>query len=343
MKIKLFTTHRCNLACKYCYVEQSPNKEMSIEVAAKSIREGLTYAQDQSFRVDFFGGEPLLRVDFVKSVTRLTKKLADYYSIIPRFILETNGTILTDKIIDFFKKEKFTISVSLDGNHISNDKNRVDHKGNSVYTLVCKNLDVLINNLIETQIIIVIHPMSLKALAQNIINFVEKKISYIVLSPDLSANWTIQSLKDLFNEYELFLNWYKNVQESIQTQFKFIEKKSYRINQINIDPEYTIDFNGNIFLCDRLASTGKPCYAVGNIFESLFPTLTKKLTCDICKVQVACGKYWMKGECRSFLNYSFGTFPALYNLLARELSNKYDIAIKQLCMSPMTEKNLILS
>nr|WP_275382279.1 hypothetical protein [Xenorhabdus bovienii] len=44
-------THRCNLACKYCYNEDIRNPVMTIEVLEKTIKDTFDYANDNKVLV----------------------------------------------------------------------------------------------------------------------------------------------------------------------------------------------------------------------------------------------------------------------------------------------------
>ena len=62
--VHLNLTHRCNLACRYCYVAQEP-MDMPWEVARDSIdflAKNATLSKRRP-EICFFGGEPLLRWD----------------------------------------------------------------------------------------------------------------------------------------------------------------------------------------------------------------------------------------------------------------------------------------
>jgi uncharacterized protein len=66
MKYTLFLTHRCNLACEYCYVSKNSDR-MSLETAAKIIDFAFrnTPAAEE-IELGFFGGEPLLEFCYAK-------------------------------------------------------------------------------------------------------------------------------------------------------------------------------------------------------------------------------------------------------------------------------------
>src|ERR1039458_4126085 len=73
MKYTLFLTHRCNLACDYCYVSKSSDC-MSLSVAQRVIDfafQNTPPADD--IEIGFFGGEPLLEFPLLRDVTRIVR------------------------------------------------------------------------------------------------------------------------------------------------------------------------------------------------------------------------------------------------------------------------------
>lgn len=127
--LTLNTTHGCNMACKYCFVSTSEDRKnvMQLPVVRKSIINMIEANQEaERYIIYFFGGEPLLHKQFIKDAVQIAKEEI----ILKRnkkvcFLLNTNGTLIDDAILQFFKKEDFTVTVSLDGPEDINDLNRV--------------------------------------------------------------------------------------------------------------------------------------------------------------------------------------------------------------------------
>lgn len=146
-KVTLQLTQSCNFRCKYCsYTQSNPlqrhhaNKEMSKETAEKAIR----FLRDHSVDcpdvcVGFYGGEPLLKMELVKELTKYAEKILSGKNII--FTITTNGSLLTDDIVEFFLLHDFHVVISLDGPKEINDKNRVYANGTGTFDSVIKNLE----------------------------------------------------------------------------------------------------------------------------------------------------------------------------------------------------------
>ena len=111
-------THRCNFNCSYCYnasLERSQNTELSTEqwcIALDQLRKiGVE-------RVIFTGGEPFLRDDLAELLA-YSNNLGNYTEVL------TNGSLLTNDLIDEFSNYINRIIISLDSlDQSTQSKNR---------------------------------------------------------------------------------------------------------------------------------------------------------------------------------------------------------------------------
>ncbi len=141
-------THRCNLACKYCYNEDVRKPIMTLDILEKTILETFSYTKKvkEFTSIDFIwhGGEPMLAgLDFYKKVIELQNKYSGdmHYTN----ILQTNGTLINNKWADFLLNNKFLVSISIDGPKLYHDKNRIDKKGNGSFDRVIASIKKLHN------------------------------------------------------------------------------------------------------------------------------------------------------------------------------------------------------
>ena len=105
-------THSCNLGCKYCYVSTEAEKGvMSEETLENMIDKVVSLHEKVSFI--WHGGEPLLMpLDFYRQAVQLQKK-HEGKEIGNGF--QTNGTLVTDEVLDFCVENDFSLGFSLDG------------------------------------------------------------------------------------------------------------------------------------------------------------------------------------------------------------------------------------
>ena len=135
----LIVTHRCNLACKYCFVHQDPS-DMPLQVAIDTIDFLVKNNPNlKEHRIFFFGGEPLLRfhdlmIPVIEYAIRAYPERNFYFS------MTTNSVLMTDEVIEAIKKYNIGVLTSIDGNHITQDYNRPFHNGQGSSEIVEKHI-----------------------------------------------------------------------------------------------------------------------------------------------------------------------------------------------------------
>lgn len=150
--LNLNISNDCNLACKYCFFYSNPPPEnepamMEFETAKLAIDYLLQNSSDSAKRLNivFFGGEPLLNfqliekcLDYLKSIEIPKDKevLCDIF---------TNGTLLTNPIIEFVAQNKIRLIISIDGPKEINDKLRpFKHKSGSSFDTIIRNVNKIL-------------------------------------------------------------------------------------------------------------------------------------------------------------------------------------------------------
>ena len=145
------TASRCNIDCAYCYVYQGPDatwrfqpKRMRREVAS-ALRDRLVEQagqQEAGFAIVLHGGEPLLLgFDELAAMLRSLR-----FRLPPErhpIGIQTNGTLLTEKLLDLFAETRTSVSVSIDGPPEANDLARLDHRGESTYAATMRGIRLL--------------------------------------------------------------------------------------------------------------------------------------------------------------------------------------------------------
>ena len=137
----LHIAHDCNLACKYCFAEEGEyhgrRALMSFEVGKKALDFLVANSGNRvNLEVDFFGGEPTLNFDVVKSLVEYGRSLEKDHNKKFRFTLTTNGVLLNDEILEFANREMGNIVLSIDGRKEVNDRMRPFRGGQGSYDLI---------------------------------------------------------------------------------------------------------------------------------------------------------------------------------------------------------------
>jgi len=134
-RLLLVVTESCNFDCDYCYVLKS-KKDMSYGTAKKAL-DDFMHGSVKDKEVIFIGGEPLMKYDIIKKLI-LYSKSRDYEV---KFGFPTNGSLLTQEILEFFSEEKVHVSLSVDGPEEINDSHRINDKKRDLSSILglCKH------------------------------------------------------------------------------------------------------------------------------------------------------------------------------------------------------------
>ena len=150
----LFIAQSCNLACRYCYGKSGTYGDRGLMSAATALR-----AVDWLFevsgpvrtlRINFFGGEPLLNFPVMETVVGHAKAKGSIGGKKVLFQVTTNGTMLDEKVIGFFREHKFKVLVSLDGPREIHDRQRIFADGSGSYDAIVRHLAPLISSVPDT-------------------------------------------------------------------------------------------------------------------------------------------------------------------------------------------------
>lgn len=109
--IMLMTTYECQLRCDYCRVDRG-RRRMN-EATALRGADLLLSSRAGRLLLNFFGGEPLLAWDLVRSTALYARARRGGRPL--RINLTTNGLLLDEEKLEFLKREDGYVHLSLDG------------------------------------------------------------------------------------------------------------------------------------------------------------------------------------------------------------------------------------
>lgn len=116
MKFEALTievTASCNFTCNYCY-QKKLKRRLSNNDIKKSLDFFYPYLENDCY-INFFGGEPLLEIENIRWALEYIGKKEKKNPKNLRFSTTTNGSLITDNILELFNKYKFEILLSFDG------------------------------------------------------------------------------------------------------------------------------------------------------------------------------------------------------------------------------------
>lgn len=146
--ITLEITRQCNLDCVYCcngkLYRQSQitvdETQMDVVAYLRTLLElRMQYGIRAKLRISFYGGEPLLRMNIVKTCVALVSSMD--LGVEVSFGMTTNGMLL-EKHLDYLVEHDFHVVISLDGNKHDNGY-RVTRDGEESFECVLSNIEKL--------------------------------------------------------------------------------------------------------------------------------------------------------------------------------------------------------
>lgn len=135
----------CNLACPYCFEEGiEGTRSMSAATADRLVQmiERDHLAHGRRVALDFYGGEPLLRTDLIRSIARRLGRSSEKQGLPFSFALVTNGTLLTRNLALELKELGLkNVKITIDGPRDVHDRSRpfASGKGSS-FDLIAANV-----------------------------------------------------------------------------------------------------------------------------------------------------------------------------------------------------------
>ena len=304
MNLVLSLTERCNLRCTYCYYKVSHEARslvMSNDVMESAIRLAFerTLSLNQRFlNITFFGGEPLLCMDSIYRGVELAKSLAherfgEKVLVGPapansapassptrpfrlRFAVNTNATLLDDTIIEYLKREKFRIYLSLDGHEAHHNICRKQVGGAGSFKLIEPHIPALLK--LDTVVLSVVTRENMHSLSEAVRWIQAQGFRNMTTAVDFDGKWTGDEFDILAREYDKMVEFWletkrKNIPfylGTIQDKLKFrLTGQRHRLTSCHVAEGIVASAaNGNLFPCTRfISSKADAPYIMGNVFD----------------------------------------------------------------------------
>jgi len=227
-----------------------------------------------------FGGEPFLNQKVIRFFNLNLKKIESEFNRRLHFSATTNGTFITNEIINMFKDRKGNLTISLDGPKEINDNNRKFIKGGGSYDTIIKNLKILDDNEILYTLRATISPECKNIL--QIIHFFESLKKYYIFDFHINSRfgkqtkYTKRIIKSIQSQYDILMKYYLN---------KILnDEKIYSINLfLSLNRLYTqeghtrnchagitgitINADVTIYSCPNLSNDKK--FSIGTIYSGI--------------------------------------------------------------------------
>jgi uncharacterized protein len=310
----------CNLRCTYCFyidhlkkVEQKPR--MSDKVLETMIASYMKTNQNNHFSFGWQGGEPtLLGLEFWEKVINLQTKYAPKGAVISNG-LQTNGTLITESIAEFFGEYKFLLGLSLDGPADLHDYYRKTIGQKSSHNLVIRGIEILRRYNVEFNILILVNNVNVKK-ASEVYNYLKNKGFYFhqyipcVEYDEFGNPQTFSINGEEWGTFlcEIFDQWKKEDINRISIRLfdSILENLVYGKYNVchmgsNCCQYFVVEYNGNIYPCDFFV---RDDLLLGNVLKDKWEGILKSPT----YIQFGKNKSSWNENCKkcSYLNLCHG-------------------------------------
>lgn len=136
-------TLKCNFRCPYCYeqgVEQVGTMSEEVQSQLMDFIEK-RISDIKNFDLTWIGGEPLLAIDVIDSLTEKILSLCKKYDVNYKASMVSNGYLLNEDIIQRLKKNKVeSIQITLDGPPEKHNQKRIMPNGEPTFDRILENI-----------------------------------------------------------------------------------------------------------------------------------------------------------------------------------------------------------
>ena len=275
-------TNACNLACSYCYVESNACQGvMTMPTMRQAVTKISRYnGHDKESHFIWHGGEPtLVGQPFYQDVGVVTDELRnDGYTL--THSIQTNGTRLNDKDVEFFVAQGFRIGLSIDGPQAVHDQTRMFPDGNGSFNRVWRTVEAMRSFQQGISGIVVLTRLNLPSL-EAIYKFYRNNHMSLRVNPLIHAGTARKNWEDISitpEEYghaviRLF-DWWINDQTSEEIVDPPQQMLRMLMNRMPLgchhlkscqDHFISVDPAGNVYPCGRF--DGRSGFKYGNLVD----------------------------------------------------------------------------
>lgn len=354
--IVLRVTNECNLRCTYCYDNNNHDNSISRKIATDNFYQNRNYILEDAKKilgdsrnatVIFHGGEPLL-VDISlldEFCTALRREMRVNFSI------QTNGTLIDESTIEFFKKHHIGVGISLDGACPKQNSARIFKNGKNSFDAVMKKINYLQQENVNFGVVMSIGKLHIGC-EQQLYDFLANNKIKCNIRPvfptkdgDNSTVMTIDEYVTFFNN--LFDIWFSDTEKRVTTyQINEFAKELSKIIVLDFKDRMcecsgncfnnfiSLDVFGEIYSCNRLYNVDEFHY--GNIrqltMEEVYLMTNELMRKRLESIKDSCMGCSIYKDC-------YGGCPAeAYAVNGTILSNSWNCEIKKRISSHIKEK-----
>jgi uncharacterized protein len=302
-------TVECNLRCTYCFKEKW-TEHMEEQVAFDTMVWFIhASGAEKELNVSFMGGEPLLRFKLIKKLVPFAKRRADQHGKTIHFGMTTNGTLVTDEVVAFWRQWDLGFHTSIDGTPDIQDRTRPTTGGRGSSRLVEQSSRRILAYRPNTTARSTVVPGTAGAMGASYRYF--RSLGYVDIAfvPGALTQWDEDALR-------VYAEQFRELGELVMDDLR----AGHPVNLKGLDDYATsraaaerpaqacgagrgmtlVDIHGDLWPCHRWNKGSEAAWRIGSIYEQFdeavrapldTPSFTALLEndCHLCPARMSCG------------------------------------------------------
>lgn len=274
MHFTLHLTDSCNLACRYCYVKQSPQTmtpgitHAAIDLAARS---------ESNCGIIFFGGEPLLFRDLITDAVAYGESLDQKRQNRFHYKITTNGLLMDDAFLRYSLEHEVFIALSFDGIRAAHDANRVTHSGESTFDETEQKAKDLLSFRPYAPVLMTVSPNTVRYYAESVGYLYSLGFRYLICSMNYAGAWDEKTLAELKRQYKKLAVFYK--ERTLLEEKFYLSPFEVKISSHLLGENYcaercelgkkqlSVGPDGKIYPCVQFV--GEPQFSIGDVWSGI--------------------------------------------------------------------------
>ena len=279
MHLTLHLTSACNMRCSYCYSPPHAGAVMPEDVGRAAMDMG---ARDSagSCGIIFFGGEPLLHKDLIRSLVAHGQEDGRPAPWRYHFKLTTNGILLDEEFLDFCQESGVLVAMSFDGIREAHDAHRRLPDGSPTFDLLLPKLKLLLAARPYSSVLMVVNPDTARYFAESVSFLMDLGCRYLVISLNYAGPWTERDFRTLEAQYKriasLYIEGSRRGRKFYLSPFEVkisshIAGDCYQKEQCELGVrQLSVDAEGHIYPCVQFVKAGPDSeWCIGNVFNGI--------------------------------------------------------------------------
>jgi uncharacterized protein len=302
MHLTLHITNKCNLRCKYCYVDKDA-QSMTQKTAFAATQ--LAASENAPCGLVFFGGEPLLERPLIYDIVGHSQKLKGETGQVFYYKITTNGILLDEEFLKFSQSIGMMVGFSHDGH--AQDDCRVFPDGSGTWDALAEKIPLLLKYQPYAVAMCTINPETAHKLSASVLWLFEMGFRYIAISPnyDKSAPWDKKTLAILGEQYkklaELYIKWTRANHKFYLSCFEMkilshLRGEKYCEDRCQLGrKQVSVAPDGKLYPCVQFV--GDPEYEMGDVFSGIDQNKRKIIEQKGAEVAPVCEGCAAKSRC----------------------------------------------